>query len=288
MTVRADLLRTIVKGAWNGYVDDRCPQLSAGIAYYTLFAIFPLTILSVAAFGLIVGSGTARAQLIDFLLDNVPLQPDTGRRELERILRNVTSDAQAFGIVGIAGLVFSASGLMGSLRYALSRAFDVDEQRPLLLGKLVDVLLVLAVGIVAGASLVLTLVERLTVSASSALAEALGQGLAFLPDAILGLGQFVPLLLAAAVFAVLYRFVPARDIRWRDVLPGAVIAALAYEAVKTAFAFYLGNVASYGAVYGSIATVIALAFFVFLSANVFLAGAEIAAATARAWRRQAA
>ncbi len=278
-------LQHLLTTTWDGYVDDRCPQLSAGIAYYTLFALFPLTILSVASFGLVVGAGTARTELIDFLLDNVPLQPDSGRRELEQILRNVTADAQAFGIVGIAGLVFSASGLMGSVRYALSRAFDVDEQRPLLLGKLVDVLLVLAVGIVAGASLALTLVERLTTSASSALADALGPTLAFVPQAVLGLGQFVPLLLATAVFAFLYRFVPARDIRWRDALPGALIAALAYEAVKTGFAFYLRNVASYGAVYGSIATVIALAFFVFLSANVFLAGAEITAAWPRAWRR---
>ena len=273
--------RHLLKSAWDGYFDDRCPQLSAGIAYYTLFALFPLTILSVAAFGLVVGAGTARTELIDFLLDNVPLQPDSGRRELERILENVTSDAEAFGVVGIAGLVFSASGLMGSLRYALSRAFDVDEQRPLLLGKLVDVLLVLAVGIVAGASLALTLVERLTASASSALADALSPAVAFVPQTVLALGQLVPLLLATLIFAFLYRFVPARDIRWRDALPGALIAAVAYEAVKTGFAFYLHNVASYGAVYGSIATVIALAFFVFLSANVFLAGAEIAAAWPR-------
>jgi len=77
----------LLKAARDGYLDDRCPQLSAGIAYYTLFALFPLTILSVAAFGLVVGAGTARTELIDFLLDNVPLQPDSGRRELERVAR---------------------------------------------------------------------------------------------------------------------------------------------------------------------------------------------------------
>jgi membrane protein len=249
----------LVAATARGYFDDRGPQLSAAIAYFGLFAVFPVTILLVAAFGLIAGDGTARREVIDFVMRNVPLR-DEGRADLQAALREVTSNAEAFGVVGIAGLVFSASGLMGALRHALSRAFDVEERRPPLLGKLVDVALVLAVGLVAGLSLVLTVVTRFAVSLSP------------------WLGELAPLVLATTVFVLLYRFVPASPVRWRHCLPGAVLGGLGYAAIKTGFTFYLDEFATYGAVYGSIAAVIAFMVFVFLTANVFIVGAELAAA----------
>lgn len=260
-----------------GYLDDRGPQLAAAIAYYALFAVFPLTILLVAIFGLISSEGAARREVTDFVLQNVPLTEGGGRREIRGLLREVTSNAGAFGVVGIAGLLFSASGLMGSLRHAASRAFDVEERRPPLLGKLLDVVLVLAVGLAVGLSLVLTVIERLAVSVADTLRDAVGPVLAFLPQIVLALGQLTPVVLAAIVFAFLYRLLPTCDVRWRDCLPAAAFAAGLYELLKTLFAFYLENVASYGAVYGSLATIIAFAFFVFLSANIYLLGAEMAA-----------
>lgn len=245
-----------------GYFDDRGPQLAAAITYFGLFAVFPLAILLVAGFGLVVGDGSARREVIDFVMRNVPLRED-GRGDLEAALQEVTSNAQAFGVVGIAGLVFSASGLMGAVRHALSLAFDVEERRPPLRGKLVDIGLVLAVGIAAGVSLVLTVLARLAVPVGP------------------WVGELAPAVLAGVLFALLYRFVPARRPRWRDCLPGAAVAALGYEAIKRGFAFYLAEFASYGAVYGSIAAVIAFMFFVFLAANVFVVGAELAAAWPR-------
>jgi membrane protein len=245
-----------------GYFDDRGPQLAAGTAYFALFAVFPLTILVVAAFGVVTGDGDARQEVVDFVMRNVPLRDD-GRADLEATLREVTSNAEAFGVVGMAGLVFSASGLMGALRHALSRAFDVEEQRPPLLGKLLDIGLVFAIGLIAGASVGLSVAARLTVEVSA------------------WVSQLAPLVLATIVFALLYRFVPARRVRWRQCLPGALLAGLGYEAIKRGFAFYLDKFATYGAVYGSIAAVIALMFFVFLTASVFIAGAELAAAWPR-------
>ena len=55
-----------------------------------------------------------------------------------------------------------------------------------------------------------------------------------------------------------------------------VVGSRRVEVAKTAFAFYVANIADYGAVYGSLSTVIAFLFFVFVAANVFLLGAEAA------------
>ncbi len=269
---------TLLQRTVREFFDDRGGQLAASIAYYALFATFPLAICTVALFGIVASDEAARDEVIDFLMANLPLREDRGRRDISTALRQVTGDAGTFGIVGVAGLVFSASGLMGALRHAVNRAWEVEYRRPALLGKLLDIVLVLGVGLLIGLSLALTFTTRFAVDAAQTLSDEIGPALSFLPRVVLALGQLTPILLSLGLFAALYRFLPAReDIRLRDCLPGALLGALLYEAVKTGFAFYLENVASYGAVYGPIATIIAFVFFVYLAAIAFLLGAEAAA-----------
>ena len=64
---------------------------------------------------------------------------------------------------------------------------------------------------------------------------------------------------------------------FRHVWPGALVAAVGFEFVKNAFAIYLATFGNYDAVYGSLGAVTAFLFFVFLSANIMLFGAELAA-----------
>ena len=258
--------RQLVKRSVVEHFDDRCPQLAASMSYYALFAVFPITILVVAGFGIVVGTDAARAEVVDLILDNLPVASDTGD-EIERALQDVTSSAGAFGLLGIAGLVFSASGLMGAIRNALNAAWDLDDRRPPLQGKLLDILLVLAVGIVVTLSLALSVLQDVLPTPE----ELLGPLGAAVP------GLAVPIVLSFAVFAFLYRVVPATEVRLRDVWPGALVAALLYEAAKAGFSLYLSSFGNYSAVYGSIAAVIVALLFVFIASNLFLLGAEMAA-----------
>lgn len=268
--------RATVSRAVGGFIEDRAPQSAAAISYYALFSLFPLAILAVVAFGLVIDDASARARVIDFVLANLPLQQNQGRRELENVLTSVTQGSRGFGLAGALGLVIAASGVMGAIRHALNRAWDVQDTRPLVQAKIVDVLLVLGLGLLIALSFALTLVARLAASLSAELEQAPGPVGSAVAQLLLGLGQVVPALVAFAVFATLFRVVPATRTRLRDVWPGAAVAAIGFEAAKTGFAIYLANFANYNAVYASLATVVAFLFFVFVTANVFLLGAAVA------------
>ncbi len=163
---------------------------------------------------------------------------------------------------------------MGAVRKALNRAWGVEDPRPLAQAKAIDLLLVLLIGAIVAVSFALT-ADRDAVGAARAVARARRLvGRAPGPHA----GPIVPALVAFVALAVLFSTVPAKETRLRDTWPGAATAALAFEAAKTGFAFYLANFASYAAVYASLAAVVAFLVFVFLSANVVLFGAEVAIA----------
>jgi len=261
--------------AVGGFFDDQAPHSAAAISYYALLSLFPLAILLVFAFGLVIEEASARARVIDFILANVPLRPD-GQTELEDLLTSVTEGGSGFGLAGALGLMLAASGVTAAIRQALNRAWDVEDSRPLVQGKLVDVLLVCGLGFLIALSFGLTVAARLAASWSAEVEQGLGRVGSAVAELLLGLGRTVPALLAFAVFATLFSVVPARRTRLRDVWPGAAVAAVGFEAAKTGFAVYLANFADYNAVYASLATVVAFLVFVFVTANLFLLGAEVA------------
>jgi membrane protein len=256
---------------------DGCTQRAAAISFYALFSLFPLAMLAATVLGLIVTDAEARTRVVDFVLDNLPLSEARARNDLEVLLLNVTRNVAGFGLLGLATLVFAASGVMGAIRHALNAAFDVEDPRPPAQAKAVDLLLVLAFGLVMILSLALTIAERVT----SSLADAVDDTLPGVGGAIAGvvveLGQLVPLAMAFVVFAVLFRLVPSACPRLRDTWPGVLLAAIGYEVAKYGFALYLSKFANYSAIYASLATVIAFLIFVWVAANIALLGAEVAA-----------
>jgi membrane protein len=255
------------------FFEDRCPQLAAAISYYTLFAIFPLTILTVGVFGLVVGEGQARSDVIEFLTGRLPVTDDAGRQDSETLLRDVTESGGAFQLVGAVGLLVSATALMAAVRNGLNTAWDVEERRPLLRGKAIDLLLVAGFGLLIAVSFALTVGRRWLAD----LGEAIGAPVAGSLSLLAGTGAWaIPLVISLAIFTLLYRFIPACRVRWVDAITGGAVAMLGYELAAAAFGYYLGNLADYGAVYGSLGAIVAFVFFIFLAANIFLLGAEIA------------
>jgi membrane protein len=214
---------------------------------------------------------------VDFVLDNLPLNESRARHDLEVLLLNVTRNVAGFGLLGIATLLFAASGVMGSIRHALNAAFEVEDPRPPAQAKAIDLLLVVAFGATLTLSLALTVAERVTESLSDAVDDEIPGAGGAIAEIVVKLGQLVPLGMAFIVFAVLFRLVPSAYPKLRDTWPGVLLAAVGYEIAKTGFAVYLGKFANYSAIYASLATVIAFLVFVWVAANVALLGAEVAA-----------
>lgn len=263
----------LARRAVGEFFEDGCLQRAAAISYYSLLSLFPLTIVLVAVFGVVVDDDAARRRVIDFLLDNVPLREDGGRADLENLLQAVTAGRGGFGIFGVIGLLFAASAVMGAIRHALNAAWEVVDQRPPVQAKLIDLLMVFLTGVVIAGSLVMTLGVQFTAS----LGNHLGEPGALAHDAILLAGRLVPALLGFIVCAFVFAVVPSGGRRrLRDTWPGVLVAVLGFELAKAGFSFYLENAANYGAVYASLGGIVAFLVFIFVTANLFLLGAEAA------------
>ena len=252
--------------------------VAAEIAFRFLFALFPFG-LFVAALGSFVAQalqiGNPAQEIVQGLGDNLPpsiaeaLQP-----ELERLL-----DSARPGLLSVGALaaLWAATGGTNALVKGIHRAYDAPERRPLILRYIVAIGLTLlaAIGILGS---FVTIVGGAV--ATEQLAEGLGLGGAAWSLVQILRWPVVAIALIGAV-ALLYRYGPSLVVPWRWILIGATVFAVGWLGATVALAWYAGNVADYGATYGSLGAVIVLMLWFYMTAILLLLGAEVAAALAQ-------
>ena len=246
------------------FFDDGCPQLAASIAYHVLFSLFPLTMMVAGGASVVLNTTGSRSAAVDAIVHSLPLSRH-GADQVRGLLLGATTSTASLGLLGVVGVVYAASGVMAALRAALNRAWDVEQARPFLKGKLVDLGLVLVVAALGLGSL--------TITVAAGVLNQVGE----LPGWAAGaLRVAFPLAVVFVAVLFLYRVVPAAAVRLREVWPPAVVVSVLVVVAQNLFALYVRNFGRYNAIYGSLGAVIALMFFVYLSAELLLFGAEMA------------
>ena len=208
---------------------------------------------------------------------------------MDAAIKDAGPPASVTGVVALGVLIWGASGMITSVRSAFRAVWDSDANRPYLRGKLLDVMLVFGAGLLVVAAFGLSLVVQVVTQASSDIAEALGRG----ESATAGFSALAQLggslTLAFCAFALLYRVVPPVPMRIRQVVPGAVLAAVGVHVASAGFSIYLDRFGGFDDVYGPLGAVLAFLVLVYIAAIVLLLGACVTAAwpgTATEWRTE--
>lgn len=264
---------------------DKCSLLAAGITYFTLVALFPLILFALSVAGFVLTDAGDRQELVDAILEQVPLE-GSGEDDLRSIIDSVISARGALGVIGLVGAAWTGSSLFTAVRNSLNVVFEVEKPRNFVLGKGIDLAWVLGVGLLlllsVGATVAITMVQRFAV-------DIVGADAATPIRLLLGLANvLVPTVISFGVFFVLYAYVAHSPIPWRHVMPGAVVASVGFEVLKVGFSWYVANFGNYNATYGTLGFIIALLFFINLSSQLMLFGAEFGRANHGVLRGKAA
>ena len=252
------------------FFSNNCPYMAAGIAYWTLFSAFPLSLAAVSLLGFANPTSIEQEEMVARIIEQIPVSGDYVLDLVER----VAEARGALSFVAVIGLLVSGSAVFAAIRKGINHAWHVTRPHPFFIGRGIDLLMLVFVGLLAliAATNLIGLVAR---GASS---------IWFVGEPLVSVGFDIGLLAASyVVLAILYRYVPYTEVEWRDVWLGALVGALMAYVVRVAFSGFLINVNEFNLIYGSLGALMALLVWVYLSAMSLVLGAEVSYIYSRAF-----
>ena len=249
--------------------EDRLFAVAAGVAFYALLALAPTLAAAVSVFGLV--ADPAQLAKLSRLAGTV-LPGEAAKLVQQEAERLASQGAQAltfkFAIALFLSL-WSSSAAVRSMFDALNVIDEQEEQRGL----------VRLYGTALAATLGGVVVFLLSLTVIGAIAEIVWRCGAFPEQAVWLCGLLrwpVFFVVAVLVIAMLYWIGPSQPpARFWRLLPGAALAALLWAAGSALFGWYVSAMGNYSATYGSLATVVVVMTWLWLSAAIVLLGAQL-------------
>jgi membrane protein len=266
-----ETLTALLRQAGIAWLADNAPRFGAALAFYTLFSLAPVLIVAVSIAGIAFGEKAAQGEIVRQFQALVGMQAAS---VIEAIIQ--TTNRHGLGVFattfGIVAIFIGASGAFNELQDALNTIWKVDSstksfwmitvrQRFLSLG------LVVATGFL--------LLTSLVVTAGLSAAERFVSSFVSMSAIFLQTINFVfSFGMITILFALIFKFIPAVTIQWRDVRMGAAVTSLLFTAGKAAIGFYLGHSALASA-YGAATSLVFFLVWIYYSTQILLFGAEL-------------
>jgi len=265
---------SLIREAVREFFADNCPLLAASIAFYLLFALFPLALVAISVTGFVLKSTAAQAAVIAGIGNMLPVSGDF----IAGTIKGVVNNRGVIGIVAIVVFIIGGMSLFYAVSKALNAAWSIRRPRVFLRERSLNF------GMMVGAGLLLLI--TMLISAGFRTFYQLDipvLGLRLSDNLLLWhLIMFLTnMILTFLVFLFLYKFVPNTKVRWRDIWIGALVGAVCFEIIKFFFVWYVGSSGYYNLVYGPIGALIALLVWAYVSAVIFLFCAKLTSAYSR-------
>ncbi len=248
------------------FQDDNVSALSAQLAFYLLLALFPFVLFLL---NLISFTSITSADFVENIAGFLPTDVETLFRDIVREIMG----AKSTGLLSIGALVtlWSASRGISAISFGLNMAYDKRETRPFLKVAAITILFTIGIAVMVLAVLLFLIFgEVLARDIFSCLdgAEAFTKLWRILR-------YIVPLIIMLFVFSLLYKFVPNCRLKFKHVLPGALIASFGWAAASVIFSLYINGFANYTRIYGSIGGIIILLLWLYISSLIIILGGEV-------------
>jgi membrane protein len=265
---------TLLKTSAMNWMAHKDARLGAALAYYSIFSLGPITLIAMAVAGLFFGADVVQGEVSAAMKG---LLGDSGAQAVQTMLAGASKPGEGLmaSLIGLGALLFAAIGVVVQLKDALNTVWEVEESKEsgiwhFVRSYVLSLAAVIAVGFLLLVSLMLTAgIAALGKIYASSVPEGLLQPIGFAAS----------FCVVALLFALMFKYLPEADVRWRDVWLGALVTALLFEVGKFLIGLYIGKQGLESS-FGAAASLVVVLIWVYYSAQIVLMGAEFTRAHA--------
>lgn len=248
---------------------DDCMGMAAQIAFYTMLGLFPFMIFLLSMIGTLPLGEALTPMVLEALKEQMP--PEAANYVANTVINLLPERNQGLLSFGLLASLWGASMAVGALITTINRAYNIHQRRNMVSQKVLAIVLTLALSGMWLMSMTIILVgPRVTQEIFTFMGIA-SETNTFWTSIRLPMAFFLNIV----ALSVLYYIAPEAKQKFRWILPGAVTAAVLWMAASSGFRVFLRNFGQYNTTYGSLAAVVILLIWLWISGLVFLLGAEI-------------
>jgi membrane protein len=264
------LLLAVLKAALVRANNDKVPRMGAALAYYTIFSLAPLLVISISVAGIVFGQEAVRGEITRQIQD---LIGSDSAKAIQALIQSANHPAPSAiaSVVGVVVLLIGASGVFTEMYDALNTIWGVDPNLHsgiwnFVKARVLSFGMVLAIGFLLMVSLLLS-------AALAAIAKYAEESLS-IPVAFLHSLDFLfSLFFITVLFALIFKLLPNVAIPWTDVWVGAALTSLLFTIGKFLIGFYIGKSVT-ASTYGAAGSLVIIVAWIYYSAQILYFGAE--------------
>ena len=253
--------------AWDA---DYVGTQGAALAYFTVFSLSPLLILVIVLSSFGFGHEAASGHLVSEIRGLIGIE---GANFVQSLITNAyNSDSNILvTIFSVIMLLLGSTAVFVQLRDSLNTIWRVQQKptgtiRGFLRGRLFSFAIILGIGFLLLVSLVISAVL-------AAMSTYISGHFAILTGIVSVLDFVVSFVGITVIFALLFKFVPAAKVKWKDACVGAGVTSFLFSIGKLLIGLYLGN-GAIGSTFGAARSLVVIMLWAYYSSQIFLYGAE--------------
>ena len=262
---------SLLKATFKAFTEDRALKMSAALAYYTIFALAPLIMILISLASIFYGKEATQNQVFNQLNG---LVGNEAAMQIQDIIKNIAlSQNSTFAIVvGFFTLFLGATGVFMEIQDSINQIWRVKAKpkkgwKKMLINRFLSFSMIISLGFLLIVSLV---INGLILAFSAKLSE-------YFPDVTVLLVQLInasiTFVVIAALFAIIFKYLPDVIISWKDIRIGALFTALLFTIGRSLIGLYIESVAP-GSAYGAAGSLIVILVWVYYTSAILYFGAE--------------
>ena len=240
--------------------------ISSQLAYYLILSFFPFMIFLITLIGF---SPLSSVEVLNNLNAILP----KSIVDLTKSIIFEVVDTQHTGLLGVSVLlmIWTSSSAFRAVIKGVNKAYDFKESRSFIKRAIISM------GGIMSLALIILLALAMLVFGNVIGAHIISK-IPFYKIIIFLWNMFrhaFVFIVMIFIFALIYMFAPAKRLKLKEVVPGAIFSTMGWIVVSFVFSFYINNFSNYSRFYGSLGAVFILMTWLFLISMIFILGVEI-------------
>lgn len=267
----------VLKESFSGFSNDNVTKLSGSLAYYTVFSLGPLMVVIISLCSIFLGreavEGQIYAQLKSFVGSDTAAQ-------LQDVIKNASVGGKGHlaAAIGVVTLLLGATTVFGDIQDSINKIWGLKPKPKkgwlkMLRNRFLSFSVIASLGFLLLVSLGISAIIEALMNRFTAKYPDVAVIIVYIVNLLLTLG------ITSLIFAVIFRVLPDADIKWRDVMAGAITTAILFMLGKFAISFYISKT-NVGSTFGAAGSIVVLLVWVYYSSIILYFGAEFTKAYA--------